>query len=70
VISAVREGIGIGLADRIEVNTDLRNGNLIALFNDGVLAEQSHYLITDREERITARASLFVDHLERSLPLL
>jgi LysR family glycine cleavage system transcriptional activator len=70
VISAVREGIGIGLADRIEVNADLRNGNLIALFNDGVLAEQSHYLVTDRKERITARASLFVDHLERSLPLL
>jgi hypothetical protein len=35
-----------------------------------VLAEQSHFLITEREERMTVRSSLFVEHLERSLPLL
>lgn len=70
VISAVRDGFGIGLADRMEVDADLRNGNLVALFDEGVLAEQSHFLMTDRPERMTVRSSLFVEHLERFLPLL
>ena len=44
--------------------------NLIALFDEGVLAEQSHFLMTDSPEPTAGRSSLFVEYLERSLLLL
>lgn len=67
VICAVREGYGIGLADRIEVGADLQKGTLIAPFDESILAEQSHYLATDKPERMTVRSRLFVEHLESVL---
>ena len=70
VISAVREGYGIGLADRIEVARDLRRGNLIAVFEDTVPAEHSHYLVHDCGERLNLRARIFIDFLQQSLRTL
>lgn len=67
VVSAVREGCGIGLADRIEISRDLRSGNLVALMDDTVEASQSHYLVTDPPQRMTVRARLFADHILREL---
>ena len=67
VISATREGCGIGLADRIEIARDLRSGNLIALRDDTVEARQSHYLVTDLPHRMTVRARLFAEHIVREL---
>lgn len=67
VLSAVREGCGIGLADRIEVGNDLRNGNLVTLSEHTVEASQSHYLVTDTAQRISVRARLFSEHVLREL---
>ena len=67
MLSAAREGCGIGLADGIEVANDLRSGNLVALSEDTVEASQSHYLVTDQESRMSVRARLFADHLLREL---
>jgi len=67
VLSATREGCGIGLADRIEVSRDLRNGTLVALFEDTVEARHSHYLVTDQAPRMSVRARLFADYIQREL---
>ena len=66
-LNAVREGCGIGLADRIEVYRELRSGSLVALSDDTVEARHSHYLVTDQDQRMSARARLFADHLLRLL---
>tara|TARA_R110002110_G_scaffold406421_1_gene626453 strand:- start:281580 stop:282491 length:912 start_codon:yes stop_codon:yes gene_type:complete len=65
VLSAVREGCGIGLADRLEVARDLRTGHLLALMEDTVEASQAHYLVTEQERRMTVRASLFAEYIAR-----
>ncbi len=65
VIHAVKEGFGIALVDRFEVARDLQNGTLQALFNEEIVAEQSHYLVTDPEARMTVRSRLFIEHVTR-----
>jgi LysR family glycine cleavage system transcriptional activator len=67
VLSAVREGCGIGLADRIEVARDLRAGSLVALSEDTVEARHSHYLVTEQTPRMSVRARLFADHIMREV---
>ena len=64
---AVREGCGVGLADRLEIGRDLRSGNLVALMEHTVEASQSHYLVTDLPQRMTVRARLFAEHIQREL---
>ncbi|MEP5567524.1 MAG: LysR substrate-binding domain-containing protein [Halioglobus sp.] len=66
-ICAARDGCGVFLADRIEVSSDLRNGNLIALGGQTVEAQHSHYLVTEQPEVISARAQLFAEYLGREL---
>jgi len=70
VICAVREGFGIGLADRLEVEADLRSGSLLALFEQAVPAEQGHFIVTDSDNRMALRVRLFVEHLQQSLALM
>ena len=67
MLEATREGCGIGLADRIEVARELRNGSLVALSEDTVEARHSHYLVTEQSQRMSVRARLFADHLLRQL---
>jgi LysR family glycine cleavage system transcriptional activator len=67
VLSAVREGCGIGLVDRIEVAQDLRNGSLVALADDMVEARHGHYLVTEQPARMSVRARLFSEHVLREL---
>lgn len=66
-IAAAREGCGVALADSIEVANDLRSGNLLSLSEETVQASQSHYLVTEQDQRMTSRARLFADHLLRCL---
>ncbi len=65
VIHAVKEGFGIALVDRFEVARDLQNGTLQSLFSEEVMAEQSHYLVTDPPARMTVRSRLFIEHVTR-----
>ncbi|MFL0798969.1 MAG: LysR family transcriptional regulator [Agarilytica sp.] len=65
VIHAVKEGFGIALVDRFEVARDLQSGTLQSLFNEEVIAEQSHYLVTDSDARMTVRSRLFIEHITR-----
>lgn len=65
VLTAVREGFGIGLMDRVEVQRDLRSGQLIALFEQTVEASQSHFLVMDKPLKATVRTRLFAEYLQR-----
>ena len=67
VLTAVREGYGIGLADRIEVHSDLSSGNLITLSDQFVSAEYDHFLVSHEENRLSVREQLFVSHIESSI---
>jgi LysR family glycine cleavage system transcriptional activator len=67
VIDAARRGMGIGLADQLEVGEDLRSGKLIKLMNEVVPVDESIYLVTEKEAHQSIRARLFVTELEQHL---
>lgn len=64
VIEAARRGMGIALADQLEVSDDLRTGKLVRLLSEVVPVDESIYLVTEREAHQTIRARLFVEELE------
>lgn len=66
-ICAARDGCGVFLADRIEVDADLRSGSLVVLGEPTLEAQHSHYLVTDQEELASVRAKLFGEYLAREL---
>ena len=67
VIEAARRGMGIALADQLEVSEDLRSGKLVRLLNEDIPVDESIYLVTEREAQQTIRARLFVEELEQQL---
>jgi LysR family glycine cleavage system transcriptional activator len=67
VLSALREGCGIGLMDRVDVHQELCSGQLVSLFDETIEAEQRHFLVVEKESRSTVRARLFAEHLQRYL---
>ncbi|MEH6584291.1 MAG: LysR substrate-binding domain-containing protein [Halioglobus sp.] len=67
VIEAARRGMGIGLADRLEVSEDLRRGTLVRLMDEVLPVDESIYLVTEQEAHQTIRARLFVEELEQQL---
>ena len=69
VMAAVKEGYGIGLLDRVDVQRELNNGQLVALFDDSIEAKESHFLVMDKKERRSVRARLFDEFLRRYLTL-
>ncbi len=69
VIEAARRGMGIALADQLEVSEDLRNGRLVRLLNKVIAVDESIYLVTERAALQTIRARLFVEELEEHLRL-
>ncbi len=62
-IQAMREGFGVALVDRFEVLRDLQQGKLTRLSDKTVSAEQSHFLVADKDMRLTLRAKLFVEYI-------
>ena len=69
-ISAARDGCGAFLADRIEVDADLRSGSLVVLGEPTLEAQYSHYLVTDQDDVASVRARLFGEYLGRELASL
>lgn len=70
VLSAVREGFGIGLVDKTEVYQDLREGRLRALSEHKIAAQHQHYLLTDKPDKQTIRAQVFTEFLQQQLQVL
>lgn len=69
-IAAARAGLGIVLADQLEVAADLRNGTLVRLL-DGVLpVDDGIFLVSDPAPTQQVRARLFVEEVERYLESL
>ena len=62
-IEAARRGLGITLADQIEVAQDLQDGRLIKLLNEVLPVNESIYLVTDIETNQPLRVKLFVEEL-------
>ncbi len=69
-IEAARHGLGIVLADQLEVAADLRRGTLLRLLDQVMAVDEGIYLVSDREPRRTVRAQLFIDELRRHLQQL
>ena len=69
-IEAARCGVGIALADQVEVTQDLRDGKLIRLTDKGVPVGESIYLVSDIEPRQSIRTRLFVEHMTNALQAL
>ncbi|MFU8764023.1 MAG: LysR substrate-binding domain-containing protein [Haliea sp.] len=66
-IEAARQGLGIVLADRLEVAADLRRGTLVRLLDQEVAVDDGIYLVCVPAPPRTVRAQLFIDELQRYL---
>jgi LysR family glycine cleavage system transcriptional activator len=66
-IEAARQGLGIVLADQIEIAADLRRGTLVRLLDQVMPVDAGIYLVTDRAGEQNLRARLFVEELARYL---
>lgn len=64
-IDAARRGLGVVLADQIEVAADLRRGSLVRLLDEAIPLDTGIYLVTAREQSV--RAKLFREELYRYL---
>lgn len=69
VLTAIRSGFGVGLVEKIEVQDELKRGELVQLFNHAVQGSESLFMVMDNEQRATLRAKLFVQHLQESLKI-
>jgi LysR family glycine cleavage system transcriptional activator len=66
-IEAARQGLGIVLADELEVAADLRRGSLVRLLDSVLPVDAGVYLVSDQEPAQTVRARLFIEELYRYL---
>lgn len=66
-IAAARQGLGVALADRLEVAADLLRGNLVRVLDRMMPVDQGIYLTVAPEHLQTARARLFVEEMLRCL---
>lgn len=66
-ISAARHGLGIALADQLEIAGDLRQGSLVRPLDLALPVDAGVYLVTAQKEQQTIRTELFVEELIRSL---
>ena len=66
-IESARAGLGIVLADQLEVAADLRRGTLVRLLDEVLPVDDGIYLVCDPSEAQTVRARLFIQELSRYL---
>jgi len=66
-IEAARAGLGVVLADQLEVAADLRRGTLVRLLDEVMPVDAGIFLVCDQEETQTIRARLFIEELSRHL---
>lgn len=64
-IEAARRGLGVVLADQLEVAADLRRGSLVRLLDESMPLDASIYLVVARDRHVRAR--LFQEELYRYL---
>lgn len=64
---AARQGLGIALADSMEVDSDLREGHLVRLFDQTIPGHSSYYLYTALESSRTAAGRMFENWLKGSV---
>ena len=65
MLVAARQGLGIALAQDLEVAEDLQSGNLVQLSDMGVTSQSQYYLITLKDSLISDRARVFADWLRK-----
>lgn len=66
-IEAARRGLGIVLADRVEVATDIQRGSLVKLLDQIMPVDAGVYLVADLDDQLTVRARLFLETLFQCL---
>lgn len=69
-IEAARLGLGVVLADRLEVAADLRRGTLVRLLDSDLPVDAGIYLVAEPEDKQNLRARLFIEELSRYLDQL
>ncbi|GAA0415711.1 transcriptional regulator GcvA [Cocleimonas flava] len=63
-LSAARDGYGIALCNRLEVQQDLLEGRLIQLLDKTIPELDSYYLLSDKPEKRSLRAKLFEEWIK------
>lgn len=70
-LTAARNGFGVALCNSLEVQEDLREGQLVRLLDRGIPEAQNYYLLCDKADKQSIRARIFEDWLinvMRNLP--
>ena len=68
-LSAARDGYGIALCNRLEVQQDLLEGRFIKLLDRTIPELDSYYLLTDKAENLSLRTRLFKEWIKNRLDL-
>ncbi len=63
-LSAARDGYGIALCNRLEVQQDIHEGRLIKLLDKTIPELDSYYLLLDKPEKKSLRAKLFEEWIK------
>ena len=66
-IEAARQGLGVVLADQLEVATDIRQGNLVRILDQVLPVDDGIFLVSAPPAEETVRARLFREELFRCL---
>ncbi len=66
-INAARQGLGVALCNSLEIENELRDGQLVKLFDQAIPESSSYYLVTDHPGRQTLRARLFAEWIDEDL---
>ena len=66
-IEAARAGLGIALADQMEVAADLHRGTLVRLLDEVLPVDAGIFLICDAPETQSIRSRLFLEELYKYL---
>lgn len=60
-INAARQGLGIALCNALEIENELREGQLVVLLDRAIPESDGYFLVTDESARQTVRARLFAE---------
>lgn len=65
MLTAARQGLGVALAQDLEVADDLLSGSLIQLSDVGLRSQSQYYLITLKDSLISDRARVFANWVRK-----
>ena len=65
MVIAAKEGLGIALCDPLEIQSELQQKQLFIVSDASITSEQDYYLLLDQSDKLSLRAQLFNEFVQR-----